>query len=88
MGQTVWYAIRPEKMRLTRAKPEARNSFAVHVIDIAYLGNLSIYKLRLPSGRRINVSLPNLSRHDEDALSWDEAAYVSWDDKAGVVLTR
>ena len=88
MGQNLWYAIRPEKMRLTRTKPDLANAFPVTIVDIAYLGNLSIYKLRLASGRRLNVSLPNLHRQDENALSWDEQAFVSWDDKAGVLLTQ
>lgn len=88
LNQQLWYAIRPEKMRLSRQRPEGRNVFAVTVEEVAYMGNLSVYRLRLPSGRIIRASQANLDRYNEDALSWDEQAFVAWDDTAGVVLTR
>jgi putrescine transport system ATP-binding protein len=88
-NQMLWFAIRPEKLRLTRERPDrVENAFQVTVDEVAYLGNLSIYRLRLPSGRLLRATKANLSRHDEDAISWDESAWVSWDDDAGVVLTQ
>lgn len=87
-GQELFYAIRPEKLRLSRARPDLPNTFPAMVDDVAYMGNLSIYRLRLPSGRHLNATQVNLSRHVEDAISWDENVWVSWDDNAGVVLTR
>jgi hypothetical protein len=36
----------------------------------------------------LRATKANLSRHDEDAISWDESAWVTWDDDAGVVLTQ
>jgi putrescine transport system ATP-binding protein len=88
LDQTLWYAIRPEKLRLTREPPEAENAFPVWVEDIAYLGNVSIYRLKLPQGRYILASKANLSRWEEDSIGWGEPAWVSWDDTAGVVLTQ
>jgi putrescine transport system ATP-binding protein len=88
LNQKLWYAIRPEKLHLSRSRPEGvRNAFQVMVDEIAYMGNLSIYRLRLPSGRVLRASEVNLSRYREDAISWDEQVWVSWDDTAGVVLT-
>jgi putrescine transport system ATP-binding protein len=88
-NQMLWFAIRPEKLRLTRERPDrVENAFQVTVDEVAYLGNLSIYRLRLPSGRLLRATKANLSRHDEDAISWDESAWVTWDDDAGVVLTQ
>ncbi|WP_111428685.1 ABC transporter ATP-binding protein [Rhodobacteraceae bacterium DSL-40] len=87
-GQELFYAIRPEKLRLSRARPDLPNTFPAMVDEVAYMGNLSIYRLRLPSGRHLNATQVNLSRHVEDAISWDENVWVSWDDNAGVVLTR
>jgi putrescine transport system ATP-binding protein len=89
LDQRLWYAIRPEKVRVTRERPpEAGNAVRVMVDEVLYLGGLSIYKLRLPNGKSIRATKPNLSRHQEDAISWDEQAWASWEDTAGVVLTR
>jgi putrescine transport system ATP-binding protein len=89
LDQRLWYAIRPEKVRVTRERPpDAENAVAAMVEEVLYLGGQSIYKLRLPSGKSIRATKPNLSRHQEDAITWDEPAWASWEDTAGVVLTR
>jgi putrescine transport system ATP-binding protein len=89
LNQTLWYAIRPEKLRLSRERPDKpRNAVLAVVDEVAYLGNLSIYRLRLPTGKVLQATRANLSRGDADAISWDETVWVSWDDNAGVVLTQ
>lgn len=88
LDQTLWYAIRPEKMRISKARPEGANVFKAVVDEIAYMGNLSVYRLKLPGGRTITASVANLSRHAEDAATWGDEVWVSWEDNAGVVLTR
>ena len=89
LNQKLWYAVRPEKARLSREKPEGvRNAFRATVEDVAYMGNLSIYRLKLPTGKILRATQANLARYNEDAISWDEEVWVSWDDTAGVVLTR
>jgi putrescine transport system ATP-binding protein len=88
-NQQVWYAIRPEKLRLGRERPErSRNVFRGEVEEVAYVGNLSIYRLRLESGKILRATITNLERHTENAISWDEAVWVSWGDDAGAVLTE
>jgi putrescine transport system ATP-binding protein len=88
LDQTLWYAIRPEKLRLTRERPQQRNAFPVYVDDVAYMGNLSVYRLRLASGRLLHATKANLARFDDDAITWHEDAWVSWHDTAGAVLSR
>jgi putrescine transport system ATP-binding protein len=88
LNQQLWYALRPEKIRLSRKRPEGRNVFAAMVEEVAYMGNLSVYRLRLPTGRVIRATQANLDRYSEDRISWDENVFASWDDVAGVVLTR
>lgn len=88
LDQTLWYAVRPEKMRLTRERPEATNAYPVWVEDVAYMGNLSTYRLKLPGGRYLLASKANLARWEEDGIGWNEPAWVSWDDTAGVVLAQ
>src|SRR5580698_2730704 len=57
---TVWVAVRPEKMRITRAEPasdqQAENRVAATVADVGYLGDLSIYKLRIDAGVLIKAA--------------------------------
>ena len=85
----MWYAIRPEKVRVSRERPEEpRNAFQAMVEEVAYMGNLSIYRLRLATGKILQATKANLARYDDDAISWDEKVWVSWDDTAGVVLAQ
>jgi hypothetical protein len=34
------------------------------------------------------VTIPNVARHAEDRITWDETVYVSWQAESPVVLTR
>jgi putrescine transport system ATP-binding protein len=89
VNQTLWFAIRPEKLRISRERPDAeRNVFGAVVDEVAYLGNLSIYRLRLDTGKVLQATRANLSRTDSDGISWDESVWVHWDDTAGVVLAQ
>jgi putrescine transport system ATP-binding protein len=86
---TVWAAVRPEKIFMSTVAPEggADNVVRGAVQDIAYLGDLSIYLVKLPTGKVVRVTQPNTSRHAE-AISWDQQVYLSWDATSPVVVTR
>ncbi len=85
----LWFAIRPEKMLVSRKKPRGKYNVITGVAsEIAYLGNLSVFHIRLDSGMMIRVTRSNLARHDENAIEWDDMVYVSWGETAGVVLTQ
>ena len=88
-GAVVWAALRPEKIFMSVAAPEggADNVVRGTVQDIAYLGDLSIYLVKLPTGKVVRVTQPNTSRHAE-AISWDQQVYLSWDASSPVVVTR
>ena len=84
----VWAAVRPEKVFMSTARPEgADNVVRGAVQDIAYLGDLSIYLVRLPTGKVVRVTQPNTSRHAE-AITWEQEVYLSWDPSSPVVVTR
>ncbi|MBV8854921.1 MAG: TOBE domain-containing protein, partial [Sinobacteraceae bacterium] len=89
-GATVWVAIRPEKLNISRQPPAAANENVARgtVKEIAYMGDMSIYLVQTESGRMIRVTLPNIARHAEDRITWDETVYVSWRSDSPVVLTR
>jgi putrescine transport system ATP-binding protein len=89
---TVWAAIRPEKIFMSTAPPAGTghgndNQVRGAVQDIAYLGDLSIYLVKLPSGKVVRVTQPNTSRHAE-AITWEQQVYLSWDASSPVVVTR
>jgi putrescine transport system ATP-binding protein len=94
----VWAAIRPEKIFMSTAHPaesDPARSDPAHsdnvvrgaVQDIAYLGDLSIYLVKLPTGKVVRITQPNTSRHAE-AITWDQQVYLSWDPESPVVVTR
>jgi putrescine transport system ATP-binding protein len=86
-GQTVWIAVRPERITLTRAEPESPNRLPVVVEEVGYRGNLSTYRIRLAGGRLVTLTQSNRLR-DEDPISWDEAVWASWQPVACRVLVE
>jgi putrescine transport system ATP-binding protein len=88
-GNTVWVALRPEKVRLSLEQPAAtENSVSGTVRDIAYLGDLSIYKVALSNGFVMEAATANLTRMIERPISWDDRVWLTWDAAAGIVLTQ
>jgi putrescine transport system ATP-binding protein len=88
-GDTVWVALRPEKVRLSLEQHAAtENSVSGMVRDIAYLGDLSIYKVALDNGFVMEAATANLTRMIERPISWDDRVWLTWDAAAGIVLTQ
>jgi putrescine transport system ATP-binding protein len=84
----VWAAVRPEKIFMSTAQPAGTDNVVRGAVqDIAYLGDLSIYLVKLPTGKVVRVTQPNTSRHAE-AITWDQQVYLSWDASSPVVVTR
>ena len=89
-GATVWVALRPEKVRISHAQPTDAGANCVDgvVWDIGYLGDVSVYKVRLDTGFVVKAAAPNLARLIERPFSFGERVWLSWAGDAGVVLTR
>ena len=86
--QTLWYAIRPEKITLSRERPEGDANITRGMVeDIAYLGDMSVFQIKLDSGRYVRVTKANSLRGDPDAIKWDEYVWCQWGDTSGSVLT-
>ena len=90
-GATAWIAVRPEKVRISH-QPEAAggavNCVAGQVMDIGYLGDVSIYKVRLDGGFVVKAAAHNMTRLIERPFAVNERVWLSWAPEAGVVLTR
>jgi len=87
-GTAVWVAVRPEKMIIETAPPSGEYNHARgKVEDIAYVGGLSVYHVKVQSGMMIRATLANVQRSAEERLTWDDDVYLSWQPSAAVVLT-
>jgi putrescine transport system ATP-binding protein len=86
-GQKVTLAIRPEKMALSRERPDGPNTFHGHVKDLAYFGKDSLYRVALPGGL-VQAHAVNTRRGDEGArvVDWDDAVWVAFDPASAIVL--
>jgi putrescine transport system ATP-binding protein len=88
-GTPVAFAIRPEKIKVSSRRPEgAVNAMEGEVFDLAYLGDMTVYHVRLDDGQVVKASSLNASRVTEDPLTWNDRAWISFPPDAGVVLTR
>jgi spermidine/putrescine ABC transporter ATP-binding subunit len=90
---TVWVALRPEKITLcnlgkAKAKdsPRGHNLASGQIKGMSYLGDITIYEVKLDSGRMIRVSRPNLSRWDQEGFTWDDRVSLHWHPNSPVVL--
>ncbi len=81
-------AIRPEKIQLSREHPEQEeNVFRGLITGIAYLGDMTRYLIRLPTGFELRVTAPNVFRREE-RLEQGETVWLNWHASATVVVTR
>jgi putrescine transport system ATP-binding protein len=97
-GMQVDVAVRPEKMCLQATAPLAseRDSAAEDgfnqvqgvITDIAYLGSLTTYHVRLASGLVLKVTQTNAARHASVPLGSGDPVWVWWGGSDVVVLTR
>ncbi|WP_432454951.1 MULTISPECIES: putrescine ABC transporter ATP-binding subunit PotG [unclassified Agarivorans] len=86
-GVPFMIAVRPEKISIFKTlKGRSNNLCQGKVEDIAYLGNQSIYYVRLASGKRVTAAMPNSSRHRNNMPTWNDPVYLCWQADSCVVL--
>ena len=88
---TVWVALRPEKIVVSRERPEGDGDNRVEgvVSEVAYRGDQSIYLVKLASGRQMRVTQPNTLRQGMGGrFRWDDKVWLSWDSSSPVVVTQ
>ncbi|MDR1333134.1 MAG: polyamine ABC transporter ATP-binding protein [Holosporales bacterium] len=88
VGAAVTLAIRPEKIMISTLKPAYPRNWTHGIIkEIAYLGDVSIYYVQLPSGKVVVSTLPNLLRLEDRNFKWDDEVYLFWRSENSIVLT-
>ena len=87
-GVPIQVALRPEKILLCEQVPEDGCNFAVgEVAHISYLGDLSIYHVKLHSGQIISAQLQNGHRFRKGMPTWGDEVRLCWETDSCVVLT-
>ena len=91
-GNPVYLSIRPEKIRISRDKPEDLpphvNLYPAKVEDVIYLGSTTKYWVRMGEYR---ISL--LRQHgrfflDEKPIRWQDDVWIWWHSDDGFMLER
>ena len=87
-GSAAGFAIRPDKMKVSRAAPAdaSVNAAPGEIWDIGYLGDMTVFHIKLDSGKVVKASMLNAQREVENPISYDEKVWVSFGETAGVVL--
>ncbi len=97
-GSEVWVALRPEKIYLhvpgagkavsaaAQDAPEGHNFARGTIKGMSYLGDVTLFEIRLDDGALIRVSRPNLSRRDQEDFTWDDKVSMHWRSDSPVVL--
>ena len=87
-GMDVAFALRPEKIQISKQEPSAPYNKAHGIIeDIAYFGSHSVFHVRLDRGAKLLCNFVNQRRWDSENFTWGDAVWVSWGDLEGVVLS-
>ncbi len=89
-GASVAFAVRPEKVRISLDKPAetATNALYGEVWDIGYLGDFSVFVVKLEDGRTFRAAQANISRLVDRPITYGDMVWLTWPADAGLVLTR
>jgi len=85
----VWAAVRPEKMVISVDRPNQQDNVAQGTVkEIGYLGDMSVYLVQLASGKTVRVTQPNVYRHADDLVTWNQSVYLSWHASSPIILGK
>jgi putrescine transport system ATP-binding protein len=90
IGTPVGVALRPEKIVIEKPDehaPYPDNAIDGVVEDIAYLGDISIYNVRLADGGLVKATRTNRVRLQNQTILWEDKVRLHWDAQAVVTLT-
>ncbi|MGI1663742.1 ABC transporter ATP-binding protein [Palleronia sp. KMU-117] len=89
-GQEVNLAVRPEKIAISRRRPDTDDSAQGRVESLAYFGKDSLYRVRLHSGAIVLVNSVNDRRAGEHArvADWEDEVWLSFEPASAILLTE
>ena len=84
----VTVAVRPEKIAVRDHHVNEPNSLTGVIKEIAYLGDVSIYHVELPTGKRVQFTQSNILALAEQPLTWEQEVSITWSSYGCGVLTQ
>jgi len=86
----VWVAVRPERMVISRERPSpgSDNYLGGTIAGIGYLGEMSIYQVRIADGSLVRAAAANTGADALRALGTGQQVWLSFAPDAAIVLTR
>jgi len=88
-GTTIWVGVRPEKLSVLREQQSAlENGVAATLVDIAYLGDLSILRLKTDDGVPLQATIANAARTGQHAFGWNDKVWLAFPPEAAIVLKQ
>ena len=77
-----WLALRPEKIALGAARPDTAHAVAGKIVDAAYEGDRSLYRVAVDDGSLLSVSIANVGRTAE-TFRRGQSVWLGWAADAG-----
>ena len=85
LGNGRWLALRPEKIALSAERPDTALSVAGKILDVAYEGDRSLYRIATEQGGVMLVSSTNVGRLGQ-TFRRSQHVWLAWSTDAGQTL--
>jgi ABC-type Fe3+/spermidine/putrescine transport system ATPase subunit len=85
LGEGRWLALRPEKIALSAEQPDTIHHVAGKILDIAYEGDRSLYRIATEQGGVMLVSSTNVGRLGQ-IFRRSQRVWLAWSADAGQTL--
>lgn len=82
-GGHAWLALRPEKIGLFAAPPDTDHVERGRIVEIAYEGDRSLYRVALAEGSVLLVSTANVARQPREPWPRGRDVWLGWAADAG-----
>ena len=86
IGTRRWLALRPEKILLVAERPGTSHAVAGRIVDIAYEGDRSLYRVATEGNGTMLVSTTNVARTREGVFRREQSVWLGWNDDSGQML--
>lgn len=85
-GPGRWLALRPEKISISAEVPSASQTVSGRIVDIAYEGGRSLYRVATERYGTVLVSAANVTRTQDGAFQRGMEVWLGWSDSSGQAL--
>ncbi len=83
-----WLAVRPEKIMLSADRLDAANTVTGKILDIAYEGDRSLYRIVTEGKGTLVVSTTNIDRTQPASFARGQRVWLGWSAEAGHCLSE